>query len=116
MQGPADAGEHVSGAPCREHVRLQLRGREVAALGQVAEGAPGGHGVGECDPDPSVHVAAGVQVALVHREPTLDLVVLDPHDLDAEVAREAPPDPLPEQLGSDRLVGQAARSSSAPPS
>ena len=35
----------------------------------------------------SVHVAAGVQVALV-RKPTLDLAVLDPHDLDAEVARE----------------------------
>ena len=48
------------GAPGREHVRLQLGGREVAALGQVAEGAPGGHRVGERDPDAAVHVAARV--------------------------------------------------------
>ena len=56
---------------------------------EVTEGAPGGHRVRERHPDAAVHVAAGVEVAAVDLEASLDLVVLDPHDLDAEVAREA---------------------------
>jgi hypothetical protein len=57
-----------------------------------------------------------VKVALVDRQAALDLVVLDPDYLDAEVAGEAAGDPLAEQLGRDGRVGQALRSSAAPPS
>jgi hypothetical protein len=63
-----------------------------------------------------VDVAARVQVAPIDLEPALHLVVLDPHDLDSEVAGEAACDALAEALGGDRRVRQAARSSSAPPS
>jgi hypothetical protein len=57
-----------------------------------------------------------VEVALVHLEAALDLVVLDAHDLDPEVAREAARDAPAEALRGDLGVRQAARSSSAPPS
>jgi hypothetical protein len=57
-----------------------------------------------------------VEVALVHLETALHLVVLDPDDLDAEVAREAALDALPEAVGRDLRVGQAAFSNSAPSS
>jgi hypothetical protein len=57
-----------------------------------------------------------VEVAAVDLEPALDLTVLDPHDLDAEIAREAAVDGLAKELRLDRLVRQAAFSKSAPPS
>jgi len=82
----------------------------------VAEGAPGRDGVGERDPDAAVHVAAGMEVALVDQEPALHLVVLDPDHLDAEVAREAALDARAEALGCDLRIGQAAFSKRAPPS
>jgi len=63
-----------------------------------------------------VHVAAGVEVALVDLQAALDLVVLDPDDLDAEVAGEAALDARAEAIGGDLRVGQAAFSRSAPPS
>jgi hypothetical protein len=63
-----------------------------------------------------VDVAAGVQVAAVDLEAALDLVVLDAHDLDAEVAGEAPGDAVPKALGRDVRVRQAAGSRTAPPS
>jgi hypothetical protein len=63
-----------------------------------------------------VHVAAWVEVALVDLEATPDLVVLDAHDLDAEVAGEAARYAPAERLRRDGRVRQAARSSSAPPS
>ena len=59
------------------------------ALRQVAIGAPGRHAVGERHPDAAVHVAARVEVAPIDGEPALHLVVLDPDDLDPEVAGEA---------------------------
>jgi hypothetical protein len=57
-----------------------------------------------------------VEVAPVDLEAALDLVVLDPDHLDAEVAREAALDGLAEELRPDRRVRQAAFSKSAPPS
>jgi hypothetical protein len=57
-----------------------------------------------------------VEVAAVHLEAALDLVVLDADDLDAEVAREAPGDAVAEALGGDVEVRQAAGSRTAPPS
>jgi hypothetical protein len=63
-----------------------------------------------------VHVAAGVEVAAVDLEAALDLVVLDPDDLYAEVAGEAALDALAEELRRDGRVRQAAFSRSAPPS
>ena len=82
----------------------------------MAEGAPGGDGVRERDPDAAVDVAAGVEVSAVDLEAALDLVVLDPDHLDAEVAGEAPLDPAAEALGRDVRVRQAAGSRTAPPS
>ena len=46
-----------------------------------------------------MHVAAGVEVAAVHREPALHLVVLDPDHLDPEVAGEAAPMPSRKRSG-----------------
>jgi hypothetical protein len=57
-----------------------------------------------------------MEVALVDLEPALHLVVLDPDDLDAEVAWEAALDALAEAVGGDLRVRQAAFSKSAPPS
>ena len=79
-------------------------------------GPPGRDRVGEGHPDAAVHVAAGVEVAVVDLEAALDLVVLDAHDLDAEVAGEAARDAPAEALRGYVGVRQAARSSSAPPS
>jgi hypothetical protein len=61
-------------------------------------------------------VAAGVEVAAVDIKAALDLLVLDPDNLDAEVAGEAPRDAVPEALGGDVRVRQAAGSRTAPPS
>src|SRR5215207_3190768 len=116
VQRVADGGEDVARPAGREHVRLQLGGREVGAVLQMAEGAPGRNRIGEGHPDAAVHVAAWVEVAVVDLEAALDLVVLDAHDLDPEVSGEAARDALPEALRGDGRVRQAARSSSAPPS
>jgi len=62
-----------------------------------------------------VHIAPGVEVALVDPQASLDLAVVDADDLDAEVAGEAAGEPLLEQLRRDRRVRQAC-SSAAPPS
>jgi hypothetical protein len=45
-----------------------------------------------------MHIAAGVEVALVGGEPSLHLLLLDPNNLDTEVARERARDPLPVDL------------------
>jgi hypothetical protein len=58
-----------------------------------------------------VDVAAGVEVALVDDQPALDPIRLDAQDLDAQLPREAPREPLLEAVG----VGQC-RSSAAPSS
>jgi hypothetical protein len=116
VERPAQRGQHVAHATGGEDVRLQLRRREVGALLEVPKRAPGRHGVGERHPDAAVDIAAGVEVAVVHREPALHLVVLDAHHLDAEVAGEAPGDAVPKALGRDVRVRQAAGSRSAPPS
>jgi hypothetical protein len=58
-----------------------------------------------------VDVAAGVEVPLVDDKATLDAVQLDADDLDAQIAGEAPGQPLLE----GRDVGQV-RSSAAPSS
>ena len=79
----------------------------------MAERAPGGNGVREGDPHAAVNVAAGMQVALVHLEPALDLVVLDPDHLDPEVVRKAAPDAFAEPVGCDVGVGQATDLSSS---
>jgi hypothetical protein len=63
-----------------------------------------------------VHVAAGVEVARVDLQAALDLVVLDPDDLDPEVGGEAALDARAEALGCDLRIGQAAFSKRAPPS
>jgi hypothetical protein len=57
-----------------------------------------------------------MEVALVDFEAAPHLVVLNAHDLDAEIAGEAARDAPAELLGRDGRVRQAARSSSAPPS
>jgi hypothetical protein len=57
-----------------------------------------------------------MEMAPVDHEAALDLVVLDPDQLDAEVAGEAACDGVAEALGGYFRVRQAARSSSAPPS
>jgi hypothetical protein len=57
-----------------------------------------------------------MEMALVDLETALDLVVLDPDDLDAELTGEAPGDPRAEDLRRDGGVGQAAGSSRASPS
>jgi hypothetical protein len=77
VEGLAHRVEDVAGMAGGEHVGLQLGGREVVALGQVQVRAPGGDAVGERDPDPAVHVAAGVEVAVVYDQPALDPVRLD---------------------------------------
>jgi len=112
----ADRGQDVTDPSCREDVGLQLGGREVVAVMEVAERAPGRDGVGEGDPDSAVHVAAGVEMAVVDLEPALNLVVLDADDLDPQVSGEAACDALAEPLRGDGRVRQAARSSTAPPS
>ena len=116
VERTADRGEHVAGPPRGEDIRPQLSRCEVLARLEVAEGAPRRDGVREGHPYPTVHVSAGVEMAAVHLEASLDLVVLDPDDLDAEVAGEAVADPVAEQLRRDRRVRQAACSRSAPPS
>jgi hypothetical protein len=63
-----------------------------------------------------VDVAARVQVALVDLEPTLNLVVFDPDNLDAEIAREAARDAFAEALRGDGGVRQAAVLSRCAPS
>jgi hypothetical protein len=63
-----------------------------------------------------VDVAARMQVALVDLQPALHLVVLDAHDLDPQVSREAALDAPAEALRGDLGVRQAAFSSRAPSS
>jgi hypothetical protein len=57
-----------------------------------------------------------MEVTGVHLEAALHLVVIDPDDLDSEVAGEAVPDALAEALRRDLGVRQATFSRSAPPS
>ena len=57
--------ELVAHARRGDHVDLQLDGREPAALGQVAQGSPGGDGVGERDPRAAVDVAHRVQMPAI---------------------------------------------------
>jgi hypothetical protein len=59
-----------------------------------------------------VYVATGVKVALVGREPALDLFVLYPYDLNTQIAWERARDPLAEDVG--RYVNQARFSSAVP--
>jgi hypothetical protein len=60
-----------------------------------------------------VDVAPGVEMALVDLQAALDLAVVDPDDLDPEVAGKRPGDPLAEDVGGD---GRVAQRSSAVPS
>lgn len=69
--------------------------------GEVAKGPPGRDRVGERDPHPSVHIAPGMEVSLVNAEAALNLLVVDPHHLDAEVPRKASADGPAERLWSD---------------
>jgi hypothetical protein len=112
VERPAQRGQHVAHATGGEDVRLQLRRREVGALLEVPKRAPGRHGVGERHPDAAVDIAAGVEVAAVHLEPALHLIVVDPDHLDAELPGKAARDAHAEQLRRDRRVRQAAALSS----
>ena len=108
--------EDVARAPAANTLAFSSAVVKSLAVVEVPEGAPGGDAVGERHPDATVHVAAGVEVAPIDREPALHLVVLDPDHLDPEVAGKLPAMRSRKQLRGDRRVGQAARSSTAPPS
>jgi hypothetical protein len=88
----------VAWPPGAEDVELHLDRGEVVSGGQVAEGLPGGDGIGERHPGAAVDQAAGMQVPLVYHDPSDRSLVADLERLDSEALGKARGDPAADRL------------------